>query len=51
MFERRLDPPKTLPLYDAVVNIDIGTAEVKQRIAKTGYDPILVAAAFNAAGI
>ena len=48
---RPVPPPATHPLYDPAVNIDIGTAEIKQRWAKTGSDPILVAAAFNAGGI
>jgi peptidoglycan L-alanyl-D-glutamate endopeptidase CwlK len=51
VFQRRPDPPETLPLYDAAVNIDIGSAEIRQRVAKTGLDPILVAAAFNAGGL
>jgi len=50
-FERRPEPPLDLPLYDAGINIDIGTAEIKQRWQATGPDPILVAAAFNAGGL
>lgn len=34
VFEHRPEPPETLPLYDAAVNIDIGVAEMKQRISK-----------------
>lgn len=43
--------PRNLPLYDPEINIDIGSAEIKQRIGTTGYDPILVAAAYNAGGL
>ena len=45
------EPPATLELYEPDINIDIGAAEIKQRINKTGDDPILVAAAYNAGGI
>jgi peptidoglycan L-alanyl-D-glutamate endopeptidase CwlK len=44
-------PPASHPLYDATTNIEIGTAEIKQRFGLTGTDPILVAAAFNAGGL
>ena len=44
-------PPATHPLYDGRANIDIGTAEVATRTPKTGDDPILVAAAYNAGGL
>lgn len=44
-------PPAIHPLYDATTNIEIGTAEIKQRFGLTGSDPILVAAAFNAGGL
>jgi peptidoglycan L-alanyl-D-glutamate endopeptidase CwlK len=40
-----------LPLYDPAINIDIGTSEIKHRFTKTGDDPILVSAAFNAGGL
>ncbi|WP_020177549.1 N-acetylmuramoyl-L-alanine amidase [Methylopila sp. M107] len=43
--------PKTHPLYDGKVNIDIGTGEIRWRLAGTGDDPILVAAAYNAGGL
>jgi len=33
------------------INIAIGAASIDQRFAKTGDDPILVAAAYNAAGL
>ncbi len=50
VFESQPEPPEELPLYDPEVNIDIGTAEIKQRWTKTGDDPILVAATYNAGG-
>lgn len=43
--------PASHPLYDARLNIDIGTAEIKSRLALTGFDPILVAAAYNSGGL
>lgn len=48
---RPVPPPVSHPLYDAAVNIEIGTAEIKQRIGITGTDPILIAAAFNSGGV
>jgi peptidoglycan L-alanyl-D-glutamate endopeptidase CwlK len=51
VYERRPEPPDDHPLYDYGTNIDIGTAEIKQRRSATGDDPILVAAAFNAGGL
>lgn len=48
---RPVPPPDHHPLYDPVVNIEIGTAEIRQRMGITGGDPILVAAAFNAGGL
>jgi peptidoglycan L-alanyl-D-glutamate endopeptidase CwlK len=45
------EPPATLKLYEPDINIDIGAAEIKQRINKTCDDPILVAAAYNSGGI
>ncbi|KJR43135.1 Peptidase M15B and M15C, D,D-carboxypeptidase VanY/endolysins domain protein [Candidatus Magnetoovum chiemensis] len=47
----QLAAPDEHPLYDLKTNIDIGTAEIKRRWNKTGADPILVAAAYNAGGI
>jgi hypothetical protein len=44
-------PPDEHPLYAYKNSIDIGTAVIKQRWKKTGDDPILVAAAYNAGGI
>lgn len=43
--------PATHPLYEGGPNIDIGTAEIFNRWSKTGDDPILVAAAYNAGGL
>lgn len=48
---RPIPPPATHPLYDPTTNIEIGTAEIRQRWSMTGSDPILVAAAFNSGGI
>lgn len=44
-------PPVQHPLYEGAANIDIGTAEIRSRWTKTGGDPILVAAAYNAGGL
>ena len=51
VFERRPQPPESLPLYLPAINIDIGAAAIKQRMAETGHDPILVAATYNAGGL
>jgi peptidoglycan L-alanyl-D-glutamate endopeptidase CwlK len=51
VFERRPEPPETLPLYLPAINIEIGAATIKQRLAEAGDDPILVAAAYNAGGL
>jgi peptidoglycan L-alanyl-D-glutamate endopeptidase CwlK len=51
VYERRPEPPQTHPMYQAAVNIDLGTAVIKQRWQHTGDDPILVAAAYNAGGV
>jgi peptidoglycan L-alanyl-D-glutamate endopeptidase CwlK len=46
------DPrPAQHPLYAGGPNIDIGTAEIRTRVPRTGLDPILVAAAYNAGGL
>jgi peptidoglycan L-alanyl-D-glutamate endopeptidase CwlK len=50
-YEMRPEPPASHPLYDPALNIELGTAVIKQRWAATGADPILVAAAYNAGGI
>lgn len=51
VYERRPEPPEDHPLYDYQTSIDIGTAAIKQQWSKTGDDPILVAATYNAGGI
>lgn len=43
--------PATHPLYEADTNIEIGTAEISQRLGMTGLDPVLVAAAYNSGGV
>jgi peptidoglycan L-alanyl-D-glutamate endopeptidase CwlK len=43
--------PEEHPGYSPDVNIHIGAAEIFQRRPKTGENPILVSAAFNAGGI
>jgi len=50
-YHQQPEPPEQHPLYDYAVNIDIGAAEIFQRWSRTGDDPILVAAAFNAGGL
>jgi peptidoglycan L-alanyl-D-glutamate endopeptidase CwlK len=49
--EYGLDEPDSLPLYGPATSIDIGTATIAQGLAKTGDDPILIAAAYNAGGL
>jgi peptidoglycan L-alanyl-D-glutamate endopeptidase CwlK len=44
-------PPDTLPGYEPEININIGTAEIKQRWHKTGDNPIFVSACYNAGGL
>ena len=51
VYKIRPAPPDLHPLYDLRINIDIGTAEIKQRWHLTGDDPIQVAAAFNSGGL
>lgn len=45
--------PKTakIGLYDPSICVDVGTAYLKHNMSKTGDDPILVAAAYNAGGL
>lgn len=49
------DRPKNVPtdlgLYKSKICIDIGTAYIKHNFEKTGDDPLLVAAAYNAGGL
>jgi murein DD-endopeptidase MepM/ murein hydrolase activator NlpD len=49
--QKPVPKPARNPLYDYSANLDIGTAEIRIRLDKSGDDPILVAAAFNAGGI
>ena len=37
--------------YTPAINIHIGYAEIASRLAKTGLNPILVAAAYNSGGV
>jgi peptidoglycan L-alanyl-D-glutamate endopeptidase CwlK len=50
-YEMRPEPPAGHPMYDPALNIELGTAVIKQRWAATGADPILAAAAYNAGGV
>ncbi|MEM7529839.1 MAG: D-Ala-D-Ala carboxypeptidase family metallohydrolase [Pseudomonadota bacterium] len=43
--------PARTPLYNPVLNIDIGCAEIVERWRKSADDPILVAACYNAGGL
>lgn len=49
--DRPVPPPDANPLYAYPANIDIGAAEIRVRLRKTGFDPILVAAAYNSGGL
>lgn len=49
--EYQVDEPDRLPLYEPDISVMIGTAAVAQRRKRTGDDPILVAAAYNAGGV
>jgi len=52
VFSAKPDPkPAHHPLYDYAANLDLGAAEIRIRLPKSGLDPILVAAAFNAGGL
>ena len=44
-------PPASLGLYLPEVCIDVGAAYIRHNMAKTGDDPLLVAAAYNAGGL
>jgi hypothetical protein len=50
---RPVPPPTDLKLYDGATNIDIGTGEIKlnNKRHSTGFDPILVAACYNAGSL
>lgn len=48
---RPVPPPATNPLYDGKASIDIGTAYIRNNLPRTGFDPILVAAHYNAGSL
>lgn len=51
-YAQQPDPaPANNPLYDAATNIDLGAAEIRTRLSTSGFDPVLVAACFNAGGL
>ena len=51
-FTRKPDaPPSNNPLYDGDTNISLGTDYISLHIGRTGLDPILVAANYNAGSI
>lgn len=43
--------PTTSKLYLSDIAVDVGTAYIKHNMAKTGDDPLLVSAAYNAGGL
>lgn len=49
--EQPVVPPDDLPGYYPEININIGAAEIKQRWERSGDNPILVAACYNAGGL
>jgi peptidoglycan L-alanyl-D-glutamate endopeptidase CwlK len=49
--EYQLDEPDRLPLYEPDISVMIGAAIIAQRSNRTGDDPILVSAAYNAGGV
>jgi len=52
VYPAKPDPkPGHHPLYDFATNLDLGAAEIRIRLHKTGFDPIFVAAAFNAGSL
>lgn len=52
VYAAKPDPrPANHPLYDLTTNLDLGAAEIRIRLTKSGFDPIFVAAAFNAGGL
>ncbi|WP_207538265.1 D-alanyl-D-alanine carboxypeptidase family protein [Sabulicella rubraurantiaca] len=44
-------PPQDLPIYKPDIAIDLGAAFIRRGMAKTGTNPILVAAAYNAGSV
>ncbi|TSE13544.1 peptidoglycan DD-metalloendopeptidase family protein [Mesorhizobium intechi] len=52
VYPAKPDPrPADHPLYSYAANLDLGAAEIRIRLGKSGLDPIFVAAAFNAGGL
>lgn len=49
--EQPVVPPDDLPGYEPEINIRIGAAEIKQRWQRSGENPILVSACYNAGGL
>lgn len=49
--DRPAPEPHRTPLYNPVLNIDVGCAEIVERWNKSGEDPVLVAACYNAGGL
>ena len=49
--EQPVVPPDNIPGYEPEFNIHIGAAVIKQRWRRTGDNPILVAACYNAGGL
>ncbi len=45
------EAPAALGLYDSEICIDVGTAYIRHNMPRTGTDPLLVAAAYNAGGL
>lgn len=51
-FKNKPSPnPQSLGLYDSETNILLGTAYIAHNIPKTGLDPLLVAASYNAGSL
>jgi len=51
ILEQPVVPPDDLPGYLPEINIRIGAAEIKQRWHRSGENPILVSACYNAGGL
>ncbi len=52
VFPQKPNPaPDEHPLYDYATNLDLGAAEIRIRLDRTGRDPIFVAAAYNTGGL
>lgn len=50
-FRKQPPPPAVHPLYDYPISLDLGTAYIRQNWKKTGADPVLVSAAYNAGSL